>query len=83
MKVKVQTPSRRGWVLSILAAAVALSLPWVLDAHVHHGFWDSVPGWWAWYGAAGCAAIVIVSKLLGKAFLQKSENFYGEEDSDA
>ena len=83
MKMKLQTPSRRGWMLSILAGAVALSLPWVLDAHVHHGFWDEVPGWWAWYGGAGCAAIVVVSKLLGKAFLQKREDFYGEGDGDA
>ena len=83
MKLKLRWPSRRGWLFAAVAGAVALSLPYVLDAHAHHGFWDRVPGWWAWYGGAGCAVIVVVSKALGKAALQKPKDFYGKDDDHA
>ncbi|MBD3219940.1 hypothetical protein GF314_01750 [bacterium] len=80
MKLKLRWPSSRGWLFAAVTGVAALALPYVLDAHVDHGFWDHVPGWWAWYGGLGCAVIVVVSKALGKAWLQKPEDFYGESD---
>lgn len=80
MKVKLRFPSTRGWAFAAAAGLLALALPYLLNAHVHHGFWDTIPGWWAWYGGLGCAVIVLVSKALGKALLQKPESFYGKDD---
>lgn len=75
--MKLKTPSRRGWIFALVSGAIVLALPYVLPgAHAHHGWWDDVPGWWALYGAAGCAVIILVSKWLGHAFLQKPEDWY-------
>ena len=82
MKLKFRWPTTRGWLLAAATGLIALSLPYVLDAHAHHGFWDRVPGWWAWFGGLGCALIVLVSKALGQAVLQQPEDFYGG-DRDA
>ena len=77
--MKLQWPSTRGWILSLLAAAVVFVLPYVVPHEAaHHGWWDSIPGWWAVFGFAGCAVIVVVSKWLGHLFLQKDEGFYDE-----
>ena len=74
--MKLKTPGRRGWTFALVTGAIAVALPYVLPHGAHHGWWDSVPGWWAIYGAAGCAVIVVVSKWLGHAFLQKDEDWY-------
>ncbi len=44
-------------------------------AHVEH-FWDSIPGFHAFYGFVACAVIIIVSKFLGKYWLMKREDYY-------
>jgi len=80
MKVKLRFPATRGWAFAAATGLLALALPYLLDAHADHGFWDRVPGWWAWFGGLGCAVIVLFSKALGKALLQKPENFYGKDD---
>lgn len=56
----------RPLVLTLLVVALAAGLEWAL--HVHH-----VPAALALAGAAGCAAIVVVSKALGKWWLQRPE----------
>jgi len=73
--VTLKTPSARGWIGAIAAAAVVIVVP--ILAHVpHHHVWEVVPGFYAWFGGLGCAAIVLVSKMLGKRMLQKPEDFY-------
>jgi len=74
--MKLKTPSRRGWILAIVTGLVALLLPYVLQPEHHGGFWESVPGWWAWFGGIGCAVIVVVSKWLGSVMLNKPEDWY-------
>lgn len=71
----LKTPSPRGWALSALTGAVAIGVPLALHLEHHHA-WEIVPGFYAWYGGLGCAAIVLVSKALGKRLLQKPEDFY-------
>ena len=71
----LKTPGARGWIGAGLAAAVAIGVPLLLHLPHHHA-WEAVPGFYAWYGGLGCAAIVVVSKALGKWFLQKREDFY-------
>jgi len=54
----------------LAAAAVALDLV----AHPHGDtWWHHTPGFDLIFGFAGCAVIVIVSKALGKAGLQRPE----------
>jgi len=78
--MKLATPSRRAVWIGAVGGAVVLALPLVV--HVEHHFaWDAVPGFYAIYGGLGCAAIVVVSKWLGKALLQRPEDWYGPEDA--
>lgn len=60
-------------------AALALSeiaIPRLVGAgHAHFSFED-VPAWGSLYGLVSCIAIIVVSKLLGKVWLSRSENYY-------
>ena len=44
----------------------------------HHASfpWDSIPGFSAFYGFISCAAIIIISKIIGHAWLMKKEDYY-------
>ena len=57
---------------ALLAATLALELAGGHGAH-GGGFWHALPGFDFGYGLAGCAAIVLVSKALGKLGLQRPE----------
>lgn len=75
--MKIKLPSRRGWIVAAAASAIALGLPWIFHPEHHHeAWWNHVPGFYAGYGFLGCAAIVLLSKWLGRIFLQKGEDFY-------
>lgn len=38
--------------------------------------WDRIPGFYAIFGFLSCAAMIIVSRLLGQFWLKKNENYY-------
>lgn len=57
--------------LVALAAAVAYDLTM---GEVHY-----FPGYAASIGFFGCIAIIVVSKWLGHAFLQRPENYYPDD----
>lgn len=67
---KVLAFGRRGWlitgVLLVVAAVADLTLG------------RDLPGFDAVYGFAGCVAIIVVSKWLGKRWLQRTEDYYEE-----
>lgn len=41
-----------------------------------HFWFENLPAWGSLYGLVSCAAIIVVSKLLGKAWLMRRENYY-------
>ncbi|MBI2866392.1 MAG: hypothetical protein HYX99_03415 [Chloroflexi bacterium] len=45
-------------------------------------WWYPIPGFFALLGLLGCVAIVVVSKLLGRYWLQRREDYYGDERAD-
>ena len=62
------------------AGLVAVALgevvgPLFYTDHAHFWFED-LPAWGSLYGLASCVAIIVVSKLLGKLWLTRSENYY-------
>jgi hypothetical protein len=73
--VKLSAPTRQEWTVAAVIAVVTLALPYVLHVEHHGGWWEKVPGWWAWFGAAGCAVIIVVSQALGR-LLRKPEDWY-------
>ncbi len=64
-------------------AAIALAeivLPLLSHGgHAHFSF-ERFPAWGSLYGFVSCAAIIIVSKLIGKLWLMRPEDYYGERD---
>lgn len=71
----------RGWAVTALLAGATVVLE-IVFRHAAHPVlpWHSVPAFDLVYGAAGCALIVLGSKALGAAGLQKPESYYGEDE---
>jgi len=43
----------------------------------HAHFWfEDLPDWGSLYGLISCVAIIVVSKILGKLWLMRPENYY-------
>ncbi len=60
-------------------AVVALAeivLPHVFHGDDHHFSFESLPAWGSIYGLVSCAAIIVVSKLIGKVWLMRREDHY-------
>lgn len=66
------------WHWMALGLVTAVSLVAQVTAPHHEGghWWDAVPGSYAAYGFVGCAAIVFVSKWIGKLWVQRGEGYY-------
>jgi len=54
----------------------------VLARIFHHGeshFWfEDFPAWGSLYGFISCVAIIVVSKLIGKLWLMRREDYYDD-----
>jgi hypothetical protein len=60
-------------------AAIALSevaAPRLFDAEPAHFWFEDVPAFGSVYGLVSCILIIVVSKLLGKLWLMRPENYY-------
>jgi uncharacterized membrane protein len=71
----------------LIICAIVLLLTVVLEiAFVRHKiyyWWHELIGFDILFGFFGCAAIIIISRFLGSAFIQRKENYYdGGEDND-
>lgn len=64
-------------VLGLIAAAASVVAEIATRDAAHGVFpWHAVPGFDFLYGAVGCAAIIVLSKALGKAWLQRNEDYW-------
>lgn len=61
-----------------LAALVLIEIaaPRVLGTHSAHFWFEDLPAWGSLYGLVSCVAIIVVSKVLGKLWLARPENYY-------
>jgi len=66
-------------VLIICGVILALSvLIEVLFVHHHVEYWwQGLIGFDIIYGFVGCVAIIVISKKLGKLFIQRKDDYYG------
>lgn len=53
-----------------------VSLPLLFHGAHHHFGFEGIPAFGSLYGLLSCAAIIIVSKLIGKVWLMKREDYY-------
>ena len=73
--------STRGIVTCLFAAAglVAVEMSPLNEAHGSH-WWHHLPAFDLIYGVVGCVVIVLASKAIGAAWLQRPETYYQEDD---
>lgn len=64
------------WSLLALLTLGTLLLRIFGPEHPHPHPWDHIPLFYAGFGFVGCVLIIVVSKWLGKTFLQKEESYY-------
>ena len=71
--------ARIKWWFYVTLALIALAeiiLPFFSpDEHSHFSF-EHFPAWGSLYGLGSCAAIIILSKLIGKVWLMRREDYY-------
>ena len=60
----------------VVVALAEIVLPRVFDGEAAHFAFESFPAWGSLYGLISCAAIIVVSKLVGKAWLMRREDYY-------
>ncbi len=70
---------KRGFYVGLALVALAeIALPLVFGSGHPHFSFESFPAWGSLYGLVSCAAIIVVSKLIGKAWLMRSEDYYDD-----
>lgn len=70
----------RTYLIYAFAAIMVISVAaeFILGAYHPHSeeWWTQIPAFYAIYGFIGCGLITVVSKALGKWWLQKKEDYY-------
>ena len=59
-----------------LVALAEIVLPFLFHGEHHHFSFESWLAFGSLYGLASCVVIVVVSKILGKLWLMRRENYY-------
>ena len=66
------------YVLLVVVASAEIVLPLLVHGDEHHFSFESWPAWGSFYGLISCAAIIVLSKLIGKVWLMRSEDYYDD-----
>ncbi len=68
---------KRWFYVGLVVVGLAdIVLPIVFRGGHSHFSFESFPAWSSLYGFFSCVAIIVVSKLIGKAWLMRREDFY-------
>lgn len=69
---------RWAWIALSFIALFTLMIEIVVLRGAEHKeyWWSEVPAFSFLFGCAGCIAIIVFSKVLGKLWLQKKEEYY-------
>ena len=62
-------------------AVVALAeivLPLIFHGGESHFSFEDFPAWGSLYGFISCVAIIVISKLIGKLWLMRREDYYDD-----
>jgi hypothetical protein len=63
--------------LAIVALAEII-LPRIFPGGESHFSFEDFPAWGSLYGLISCVAIILVSKLIGKLWLMRREDYYDD-----
>ncbi|MEE2777311.1 MAG: hypothetical protein VYE73_11210 [Acidobacteriota bacterium] len=68
---------KRGFYVSLgVVAGAEIALPLLLGGGHPHFSFEGWPAWGSLYGLISCVAIIVVSKLIGKVWLMRGEDYY-------
>ena len=68
---------KRWFYVGLAVAALAETvLPRIFHGGKSHFSFEDFPAWGSLYGLASCVAIIVVSKLIGKLWLMRREDYY-------
>ena len=68
---------KRWFYVGLTVAALAeIVLPYVIHGDHPHFSFETLPAWGSLYGLLSCVAIIVVSKLIGKVWLMRREDYY-------
>ena len=59
-----------------VAALAEIVLPLIFRGGESHFSFENFPAWGSLYGFISCVAIIVVSKLIGKLWLMRREDYY-------
>ncbi|MCP3915729.1 MAG: hypothetical protein GY711_09250 [bacterium] len=82
----LEDPVRLGRIKRVLYVALGLvvaaeiGLPLLFGAGHPHFAFERFPAWGSLYGLLSCVAIILVSKLIGKVFLMRGEDYFGDKE---
>ena len=74
--VRLKRLKRLSYVTLGVVAVAEVLLPIVFGGGHPHFSFESWPAWGSVYGLLSCVAIIVVSKLLGKVWLMRREDYY-------
>ena len=68
---------KRAFYIGLAVAALAeVVLPLIFRSGESHFSFENFPAWGSLYGFVSCVAIILISKLIGKLWLMRRENYY-------
>lgn len=67
---------KRWFHVGLCVVALAEIVALVLHGGHAHFWFEGLPAWGSIYGFLSCVAIIVVSKLIGKAWLMRREDHY-------
>ena len=62
----------------VVVAGAEIVLPLIFHGGHPHFSFESWPAWGSLYGLISCVAIIVLSKLIGKAWLMRPEDHYDD-----
>jgi hypothetical protein len=75
--IRAATVRERWFYVGLGVVALAeIVLPRVFGGGEPHFSFEDFPAWGSLYGLVSCAAIIVVSKLIGKLWLMRREDYY-------
>jgi hypothetical protein len=63
------------YIFLAVVALIEIVLPRIFHGETHFSY-ESFPAWGSLYGLISCVAIIVVSKLIGKLWLMRREDYY-------
>ena len=70
---------KRWFYVGLAVVAMAeIVLPHIVHRGESHFSFEDFPAWGSLYGFISCVAIIVVSKLIGKLWLMRREDYYDD-----